>query len=259
MTTRKHAVRIRAWVAAGLLASVLAGCATPGPMHTYTLGTTGERAILDVGNDRTAESPSFLGSDEKVTGFAYDPFTDHFFLRLEPGNRIRVVDRPARAIKREFTIEDALPRGRGDLAVRPRDGHLFLLETDGVLEITRLGKLVRTFSLQSREKSGSAGGSSGAATGLAYDTLRDRLLVLAADGRTVTVHDLKGARTASLTLAQAAAGSLAYDAERRELYASLRERADAIGVFDEEGRLLRTVAAAGALVDVGQRSFVRVF
>ena len=232
------------------LALAFAGCATPGPLHVYSLPAVGAEHIADRGDHGAWQVPSFVGSDEKVTGFAYDPFTDHFFLRLEPGYRIRVVDRPARAIKREFTIEDALPKGGGDLAVRPRDGHLFLLEPDGVLETTRLGKLVRMFSLA---------GIAGRPAGLAYDATHDRLLVLAADGARVTRHDMSGARAGELTLEEPAGPSLGFDADRRELFAPLRARPGEVGVFDENGRLLRTAPAAGALVDVGQRSLVRVF
>jgi uncharacterized protein YjiK len=234
-------------IAATLLFS---GCATPGPLHVYSLGAVGATEISDRGESGTTATPSFVGSDEKVTGFAYDPFTDHFFLRLEPGYRIRVVDRPARAIKREFSIEDALPKSGGDLAVRPRDGHLFLLDPDAVMETTRLGKLVRTFTLT---------GVQGTPGAIAFDMLRERLLVLGADGRNLTVHDLNGARIGAARLATAAGPSLAFDAQKRELYAFLQSRPGEVGVFDEAGRLLRTIPAAGPLVDVGQRSLIRVF
>jgi hypothetical protein len=232
------------------LALGLAGCSTPGPLHVYSLPAVGAPRIFDRGDDGTAEVPSFVGSDEKVTGFAYDPFTDHFFLRLEPGSRIRVVDRPARKIKREFVIEDALPKSGGDLAVRPRDGHLFLLDPDAVMETTRLGKLVRTFTLT---------GAHGIPSAIAFDMVRDRLLVLGADGRHVTVHDLTGARMSEVQLQQTAGASLAFDAEKREIYAPLRERPKEVGVFDESGRLLRSLPATGPLIDVGQRSLIRVF
>jgi hypothetical protein len=249
MTTRKHAASLLAALA---LAIVLGGCATPGPLHVYSPETSGERRVQDWGNGGTADVPSFLEPEDELTGFAYDPFTDHFFLRLAPGNKIRVVDRPARKIKREFEIE-SLPPGRGgDLALRPRDGHLFLLQGPGgeVAETSRFGKPVRTITLS---------GVSGAPIGLAFDSLQDRLLALASDGRRVTTHDLQGARFAELTLAQPVGGSLAFDAEKRELYAPLRERAGEIGIFDETGKLLRTSAATGTFVDLGVRSFVRVF
>ena len=229
---------------------LLTGCATRGPLHVYSLATVGSDRVSDYGDGRTAEAPSFVGSDEKVTGFAYDPFTDHFFLRLEPGNRIRVVDRPARAIKREFTIEEALPKSGGDLALRPRDGHLFLLDPDAVMETTRLGKLVRTFSLK---------GTHGVPTAIAFDMARDRVLALGADGRQVTVHDLNGARVGEIALEQPVGRSLAFDAESREFYAPLQNRPNEIGVFNEAGRMSRTIPAQGPLVDVGQRSLIRVF
>jgi uncharacterized protein YjiK len=237
-----------------LLVAVLAftGCATRGPLHVYSLTESGERPVLDTSEAAPAEVPSFVEANERVSGFAYDPFTDHFFLRLDPGNRIRVVDRPARKIKRELTIAGAPENSRGDLAARPRDGHLFLLLSEGasVLEATRFGKIVRTFALD---------GVAGVPSGIAFDMIHDRLLVLAADGRRVTVHDLDGKRRAETTLDHVAGGSLAFDAERRELYAPLRDRAGEIGVFDEHGKLVRTLRAPGRFVDVGPRSFVRVF
>ena len=231
---------------------LFAGCATPGPLHVYSLATTGERNVLDSGEGRNTLLPSFLAPDDAISGFAYDPFTDHFFLRLEPGHRIRVVDRPARAIKREFEIAHPASKCRGDLTVRPRDGHLFLLgaEPRQVIETSRLGKVVRTFMLADVGV---------APAGIAFDTVRDRLVVLGTDGLRITIHDLQGAPIGGFAVAQAAAPSLGFDAEKRELYAPLRDQAGAIGVFDETGRLLRTSAAGGAFVDVGQRSFLRVF
>ncbi len=232
--------------------ALFSGCATPGPLHVYSLDTAGERAVHDTGAGRTAEVPSFLEADEHVIGFAYDPFTDHFFLRLAPGNKIRVVDRPARAIKREFTIDASTSRPVADLAARPRDGHLFFIEpgTTNVLVTSRLGKTIRTLTLSDAAR---------APIGLALDTANDRLLVLGADGRQITLHDQTGGRTGALTLELAAGPSLAFDAEQRELYAPLRDRPGEIGIFDETGKFRRTSPARGAFVDVGVRSFVRVF
>ncbi len=206
----------------------------------------------DTGAGRTAEVPSFLENEDQVIGFAYDPFTDHFFLRLAPGNKIRVVDRPARAIKREFTIDGATTSAIADLAVRPRDGHLFFLEpgTPNVFVTSRLGKTIRTLALADAAR---------APIGLALDITNDRLLALGADGRQITLHDQSGARTGTLTLEHTAGPSLAFDAEQRELYAPLRDRPGEIGIFDETGKLRRTSPARGAFVDVGVRSFVRVF
>jgi hypothetical protein len=257
MTTRKlraapaHALLLAAALAGAALSGT--GCATRGPLHLYTLTPAGARPVLDSGDGRTAEAPSFLEAGERVSGFAYDPFTDHFFLRLEPGHHIRVVDRPARAIKREFEIEGA-PPGDGDLAVRPRDGHLFLLGAPPglILETTRLGKRVGEFTLAD---------IAGRPTGLAFDAAQDRLLALGAEGQHVTVHDLQGRLVRALRLGQPVGPSLAFDSDRREFYAPLRDRPGEIGVFDETGRFVRTSPApdAASLVDVGQRSFVRVF
>ena len=243
MTTRKRAALL-------VFALSLAGCATPGPLHVYGLAATGtERAVVDSNEGRTVEVPAFLEEDDEVTGFAYDPFTDHFFLRLNPGNRMRVVDRPARAIKRQYDLEGITDTG-GDLTLRPRDGHLYLLAGKDVVETNRFGKHVRTFALA---------GIADAPIGIALDLANDRLLVLARDGRTITTHDLQGAKLASFQLAEVAGSSLAFDSEKRELYAPLRGRSGMIGIFDERGALVRTLTLAGTFVDVGPRSFVRVF
>ncbi len=219
----------------------------------YAVAQGGDRPVRDRGDGRTAEAPSFLEPDEEISGFAYDPFTDHFFLRLAPGDRIRVVDRPARAIKREFDIAGA-PRSEGDLTLRPRDGHLFLVgpRPAQVFETTRLGKYLRTFTLAETR---------GPIAGLAFDTARDQLLALGADGQGVTAHDLQGARVRALQLDRPVGPSLAFDSDQREFYAPLRDRPGEIGVFGEDGNLVRTEPAPdnAGLVDVGQRSLVRVF
>ena len=233
-----------------LAALALAGCATPGPLHVYSLGTVDAQRIADRGAPGSAEVPSFLESDDALTGFAYDPYTDHFFLRLAPGNRIRVVDRPARKIKREFDLE-ADSTG-GDLAVRPLTGHMYLLQTGqtSVLEVTRLGKTVRTLALQN---------VNGVPAAVAFDPKQDHLLVLAADRRTVTAHNLQGERVRATTLAHAAGTSLAFDATSRCFYATTDQPEGGIAVFDESGKLIRTEPSPARFVDVGPRSLVRIF
>lgn len=236
-----------------MLAFALGGCATQGPLHVYTVPAANADAIHDTGNGRTAEVPSFLERGEQLTGFAYDPFTDHFFLRLAPGNLIRVVDRPARAIKREFTLEGVPATGGGDLAIRPRDGHVFLLHPrePAVFETTRLGKVLRTLPL---------GGVAAIPVGIAYDAAENRLLLLHDDGRRVTAHALDdGRQLAGFTLERAAGRQLAFAANTRELYAPLAGEEGAIGVFDLAGKFLRIAGLKGGFVDVGPRSFVRVF
>ncbi len=223
-------------------------------MHVYT--TLPQRPvgdILDHSAQGSARVPSFLAAEDILLGFAYDPFTDHFFLRLAPGNRIRVVDRPARAIKREFEIA-GLGTG-GDLSIRPRDGHVFFLEEGSarVTETTRLGRTIRSFVLEGVD----------VARGIACDAAQGQLLVLHADGRTVSRHSLDGKTIATLTLEQAVGRSLAFDSERQEIYALLATSGVVPPVvrFDAHGKLLPGGGAAGRglFLDVGPRSFVRVF
>jgi hypothetical protein len=249
MTTRKHTLGIALCTAA----LALGGCATPGPLHVYLSEAPNPAVVVDLGGAQPVDVPSYLEPEDKLTGMAYDPFTDHLFLRLAPGNKIRVVDRPARAVKREFTIEGLATAdgGGGDLAVRPRDGHIFLLEPGAtVAETTRLGKLVRIFSLV--EAKGPLGG-------IAVDAAANRLAVLHADGRKITFHGLDGQRMGELTLERRVGPSLAIDGEHHELYAPLREGKRGVAVFDFNGKLVRTLPTAGAFVDVGPRSLVRVF
>lgn len=232
----------------------LTGCATPGPLHVYTLGAGAPEIVRDhpaAGGD-THDWPAFGDGNDGLTGFAYDPYTDHFFLRLAPGSRIRVVDRPARAIKREFTIAGAPESGGGDLAARPRDGHLFLVHPSApaLLETTRLGKLVRTIPLE---------GMSGPPAGVAVDTGLGRLAVLHADGRRITFHEGDGAQVSAVQLDRAVINSLAFDSERREFHAPLLDSGGTVAVFDENGRLLRTATSGAAFVDLGPRSFIRIF
>lgn len=237
--------------AGGILGA--AGCATPGPLHLYTLEPAG-RNIHDWSGGQTGEAPSYLEPEDTLTGFAYDPFTDHFFLRLAPGNAVRVVDRPARKIKREFTIEGIPASGPGgDLAIRPTTGHVFLLHPQEpvVFETTRLGKLVRTIALADTPAPPAA---------IACDARENQLLILHADRRRVTSHDpADGRKLSEVALAREVGPSLAFDSERREFYAPLVGAATVIGVFDAGGKFLRELPLAGSFVDAGPRSFVRVF
>lgn len=233
-----------------------AGCATPGPLHVYSFAGAPDAPIHDHGDGRVAEVPGFVREGESVVAFTYDPFTDHFFLALMPGNVIRVVDRPARAIKREFTLPEPAPITLCDLAVKPRTGHLFLLDASAsrIVELTRLGEFVRHISLPlTRDR----------AAGIAYDAARDRLLVLHAAESvrpTVTTFDLEGRPVRVHNLDRSVIGPIAFDSEARELYAAMSPVMQAsIGVFDEQGHFLRWAAGPGNFVDLGPRSFIRVF
>jgi hypothetical protein len=168
-------------------------------MHVYAIETPAGAVIRDQGEPATTDVSSFLEPGDQVLGFAYDPYTDHFFLRLDPGNRVRVVDRPARAIKREFSVA-GLPEGGGDLAIRPRDGHVFFLLSGkpDVLESTRLGKEARRFTLA---------GISGAIA-IAYNATDDSFFVLQPDGMKISQHDTSGRLLSGLTLERAATNSL---------------------------------------------------
>jgi len=249
--------RIAAILPASLALLALAGCATPGPNHTY-VASAGDAPILDLAKGRpTAEIPSHLFPFNTLYGVAYDPFTDHLFLRTVAGNFVRVIDRPARSVKYDFTAE-GLPRGGGgDLAIRSRDRHLFFIHpTEPVLVETNLrGKHVRDITLQDLPAP---------PAGVAYDQKRDRFLILIG-GRPdrVATYSLDGRRLGSVNLDHRVhPTSLAFDSAARELYAPLRDQS-AIGVFDLEGRLLRELPLPPAQdrdhIDVGPRSLIRLF
>lgn len=258
MTMRNRMRRSTCALALALGALAVGGCATPGPLHFYSMANPTADAVRDTAGTAQEEIPSFLAPDEQLAGLAYDPFTDHFFLRLVPGDRIRVVDRPARAVKREFKIETRAAASGGDLAIKPRDGHVFLIHptASAVVELSRLGKPVRTITLSD---------SPPPAVGIAYDSGRDALfLLLPGSPSRIASYDLGGRRLGSVTLEREIAGSLAFDAEQREFYAPLATPGAApgtkgTGVFDEHGRWRRTLPSPAIAVDVGPRSLIRVF
>jgi len=79
----------------------------------------------------------------------------------------------------------------------------------------------------------------------------------------VSTHELDGRQVSAVALDRdVTLTALAYDAEKRELYAPLAREA-ALGVFDEAGHLVRTLPLPAGetlrFVDVGPRSLIRVF
>ena len=253
-TTRKHSLLLTAALASAVLG--MGGCAIPGPNHTY-VAATGAAPILDLATGApTIEMPSPLRLADDIYGIAYDPFTDHLFVRSFPGNYIRVIDRPARRIKRDFTVE-GLPEGRGDLAIRSSDRHLFFVHpAEPVLvESTLFGKHVRDIPLETLQ---------GPPAGVAYDQKRDQFLVLTGgDLAQVTTFSLAGKRLGAVGLDRnVLLAALAFDSVAREIYVPLHDEC-AIGVFDLNGHLLRSLPVPSTQsrdhVDVGPRSLIRLF
>ena len=242
------------------LALGLAGCSTPGPAHLYLYAeATGVGTVRDVdplSGDEIARIPSFVEQGEQVIGLAYDPFTDHLFLRIFPGNFIRVVDRPAKEVKRTFSVP-RLPLGGHDLAIRSRDRHLFFSDPTGpaLIETTLYGKFVRHIPLE---------GLTAPVRGVAHDARADELLVLAESiGDQLRRYSTDGRLVSELRLARLVQGySLAYDSVAQTFFASLAD-SSAIAVFDAEGRLLRILARPaaerGVMLDIGPRSLLRLF
>ena len=236
-----------------------AGCSTPGPRHAYLYSPALGPTIRDVdplsGDEKTGV-PAYVDHGEHVLGMAYDPYTDHFFIRLFPGNHIRVIDRPAAAIKRSFRAP-SIPLGGRDLAIRSRDRHLFFTDptAPAVFETDINGELEHYHKLEGLEAP---------AWGVAYDSIQDELLILPAEKSDRLIRfSATGARLGELLLEVPVQGmSFAFDSEAREYFASLAD-ASAIGVFDARGRLLRRLPRPSpereTFIDVGPRSLLRLF
>jgi len=255
VTTRKHTLLLAAALACVVFGA--GGCSTPGPNHTY-VAATGDAPILDVVEGAPmADIPSHLFSVNELYGIAYDPFTDHLFLRVVRGNFIRVIDRPARRIKYDFVAEGLPSKGGGDLAIRSRDRHLFFIHpTDPVLvETTLRGKHIRDIRLE---------GLTHSPSGVAYDQKFDRFFILTGgDLSAITAYSLDGKRAEAVGLDRnVLLTSLAFDSVAREFYVPLHDES-AIGVFNLKGNLLRSVPVPSTQgrdhVDVGPRSLIRLF
>jgi hypothetical protein len=239
------------------VALAAAGCSTPGPNHTY-VAATGDEPILDfTAGAPVTNVPSHLFLENKIYGIAYDPFTDHLFLRTVPGNFIRVIDRPARTIKYDFTAEGLPAKPGGDLAIRSRDRHLFFVHpAEPVLvETTLRGKHIRDIKLESLYEPPS---------GVAYDQKLNRFFVLTGgDLSKITTYSLDGKRLGAVGLDRnVLLTSLAFDSVAREFYVPLHDES-AIGVFNLKGNFLRAIPVPSTqkrdCVDVGPRSFIRLF
>lgn len=250
-----------------LAALTLAGCATPGPTHAYLHSPSGPTVILDLPlhhwSDASAPTeptpvPSLVQPYEQVYALAYDPFTDHLFLRLSPGNRFRVVDRPARSLKREFRL-DALPFGSGDITIRTRDRHVFALhpELPALVRFTSLGRFVDTFALEAHDFP---------PVGLAHlgPAFDEFFLLRPGHPSVLARHDLQGRHLADIPLdTPLQPGFLSHDPRTRELYA--RIDAHTLGVFNHDGQLLRRLPLpdphpeSPVFMDVGMRSALRLF
>jgi hypothetical protein len=251
--------------AAGVLTLSLGGCATRGPTHVYWAAASGS-TLHDLatasGERRTLDG--HIDQDEDVLGLAYDHFTDYLFLRLSPGDVIRIVNRPAGtrvrdlkltpevAVSRDETAVNAL-----DLTVRSRNRHIFAVDPreTAIVEFTLAGDKVRRITI-ARPPRGPIGG-------LGFDQRRDHLVVLFASSPAVLAEvTLEGTIVHQTNLAAAVHPvSLGCDSEAGEYFVPLAE--GGIGAFDRDGRLLRThrvpAGATPAAIGAGPRAFLRLF
>ena len=240
-----------------------AGCSTSGPNHLYISNGGGE-PIRDVAHDGSAptEVASRTTTRETVLGLAYDFYTDELFVRLAPGNLVRVLDRPSQRQLRDMTLPELPARTANppsaDLTIRSRNRHLFLVDADGVsiVEYTLFGGFAGRLPPR-------AGGEP--IGGLAFDQGRDRLLVLlAGEHPCIIVCTLDGREESRCTLDRGMLPlSLAYDSTAQHYFVPM-PGGKTVGVFDIRGRLLSTITSTDPTGDVSapasdERSFVRVF
>lgn len=242
-----------------LALALLAGCSTAGPGHVYLYTPALGETIRDIDPQTGAERGALLSrvaKGERVLGVAYDPYTDHIFIRLFPGNRILVIDRPANAIKRGFLAPN-LPLGGHDLAIRSRDRHLFYTDptAPALFETDLNGELENYLPLE---------GITAPPWGVAYDNLKNELLVLPTETSSMVKRFTPaGKALGEVELEVPVQGiSLGFDADARNYYASLAD-GSAIGVFDERGRLVRSLDRPSpdreTFIDIGPRSLLRLF
>lgn len=228
-------------------------------MHAYIYAPGFGETVRDIDAFDGAEIyalPTYNSTMDEVQGLAYDPFTDHIFVRLQPGNRVRVLDRPAKAIKRAFSAPIEAVGGR-DLAVRSADRNVFFTHrSEPVLVQTDLnGALVKILTLK---------GLSSEVWGVAHDPVRDEILVLPEPWCSeVRIFSMDGDARGRISLSETVRGiSLAYDPDNEVFFASLAD-GTAIGVFDRAGRLLRKLPRPSpgleVFIDVGRRAALRLF
>lgn len=248
-----------------MLALGLGGCATPGPTHVYWAAASSS-ALHDLetasGERRTLDGHVKKG--EVIVGLAYDYFTDYLFLRLSPGDVIRIVNRPAGTRVRDLKLTpevavspDETAVNSLDITVRSRDRHIFAIDPreTAIIEFTLAGEMIRRIKIASPPR--------GPIGGLGFDQHRDHLVVLFASSPAVLAEvTLDGTIVHQTNLAAAVHPvSLGCDSDAGEYFVPLAD--GAIGAFDRDGHLLRThrvpAGVTPAAIGAGPRAFLRLF
>ncbi len=242
--------------------AILAGCASPGVAHLYQI-RTGAIAVTNSAPSEpaTAATPAavtVLWPGQEVVGLACDKNTDHLYLRLAPGNLIRVARRASGRYFRYLRLPpEANSAAPADLGVRSSDRHLFLIVDNGaaLLETNVRGEIVQRHPLPAElsPASGLAVEQSSGRLWLLIGSLHPEVVQLARSGEIATRRALDHA---------VQPGSLAHDETTGHFFAPLADGAH-VGEFDSEGRLVRQHAAPAGdstlVIDVAERSFARVF
>lgn len=245
-------------VAVFLTALLMGGCATRGPMHLYSAHAGShpvEDHALESGPDD--QLVGLLEPDAVVVGLGYEFNTDYIWLRLAPGDRLIAIKRGVRERWYDYTLppEFRLPTDvSGDLAVRAfnRMVYVAMAEPGAVSRVSRYGDVREII------RPGDTGRRIG---GLAWDQVNDRLLVLYADRAEVVAYTTEMEPIEAVRFeVEVRATTLAYDSNRQRYYVPLAAEGW-LGEFDATGRLLNRLPfpRAGASIDAGQRSVVRMF
>ncbi|MCF3649684.1 hypothetical protein [Synoicihabitans lomoniglobus] len=240
------------------LSIALAGCATRGPTHLYLAGI-GTAPVMDRGLEDGLhdELEGFLAPTDVVVGLGYEFNTDYIWLRLAPGNELVTIKRSERKEWYRYQLPAAFAQsGQAslDLAVRAFNRMVYaaMPEPGAVGKVTRYGEV---------RDSVRPGNTTRVIGGLAWDQVRDRLLVLYADDGSLVAYanEVEPVETIRFT-EPVSPTTLAFDSNRQRFYVPLAGGVE-LGEFDAAGQLLARLPWPTELraIDAGQRSNVRIF
>lgn len=224
-----------------LVAASLGACRTSRAFTSGQSGTPLRVIDTDTGPLNDVADP---GGGSTIVGVAYRPETDLLYVRIAPGNRVRVVSHKTGRVIEDITA-GGVPAGCGGvnpatdqvvadcgLAIDAFGKRLFLDHPNGnPIFVTDLaGKALGKITLRN------PGGSIG---GLGFDESTQHLYVLYIPTHTVAEVDLQGVEIRRFKPDRPIQPeSLDYDSDRAELLIPLVNGTH-LGIFDRDGKLLR--------------------